>query len=68
MSSAADEIEKLRKALMFYADPANYIDAHWPDGSTDGSDTPNAIPATCQEGAWVCDCGDAARAALGGKS
>lgn len=54
----------LKRALDFYADPANYIDAKWDDGSTDGSDTPNAIPAYSQEGAWVCDCGDIARAAV----
>lgn len=57
----ASEVERLRTALQFYADPANWIDAEWDDGCN----TPNAIPAVNQEGAWVCDCGDIARAALG---
>lgn len=61
----ASELDRLRTALQFYADPVNYIDAQWDDGSTDGCDTPNAIPAINQDGAWVCDCGDIARAALG---
>lgn len=60
----ASEVERLRAALQFYADPANWIDAKWDDGSLDGCITPNAIPAVTQEGAWVCDCGDIARAAL----
>lgn len=40
---------------------SEWIDAEWDDGCN----TPNAIPAVNQEGAWVCDCGDIARAALG---
>ena len=55
------ELDRMRAALQFYADPANWIDAEWDDGCN----TPNAIPAVNQEGAWVCDCGDIARAALG---
>ena len=57
----ASEVERLRAALQFYANSANWIDAEWDDGCN----TPNAIPAVNQEGAWVCDCGDIARAALG---
>lgn len=63
--TVASELDRLRTALEWYANPANYIDAQWDDGSTDGCDTPNAIPAVVQDGVWVCDCGDIARAALG---
>lgn len=68
MAEAANRIVVLEKALAFYADPANYIDALWQNGTLELADTPNAIPAVNQEGAWVCDCGDVARAVLGAAS
>lgn len=58
------ENERLRIALQFYADPANYMDTPSWDSDPDCI-TPKAIPMTIEEYSIVCDCGDIARAALG---
>ncbi len=65
---AEAENARMREALEFYAEPANFLNS--PPWEEDPECfTPNAVPFTTQEdGAKVCDCGDKARAALGRRS
>lgn len=56
--------DRLREALRFYADPANWIDTPPWEGDPEMV-TPKAIPVLDDgEGSRPCDCGDTARAAL----
>lgn len=58
------EIEQLRAALEYYANPRNWIDSPSWDGDP-GCFTPKAIPVIREvDGSSPCDCGDTARAAL----
>lgn len=57
-------VERLEKALSFYAEEKNWVDTPSWDGDPECI-TPKAIPVSSEgEGVRVCDCGDTARAAL----
>jgi len=62
---AVAEAGRLREALAFYADPANWRDTPSWDGDPDCI-TPKAIPVDHTQEGSPCDCGDRARAALEG--
>ncbi|MER9685887.1 hypothetical protein [Mesorhizobium sp. M0139] len=57
------ELDAVRKALTFYADPANWVDTPSWDGDPECI-TPKAIPVTKEDGQQICDCGDIARKAV----
>jgi len=53
--------ERLRAAVQFYADPANWVDS--PDWDGHDTSTPKSVPVSNEPGR-PCDCGDIAREAL----
>lgn len=64
LSELEAEVARLRSALQFYANEANWIDTPSWDGDPECI-TPKAIPVNrSDDGGSPCDCGDRARAAL----
>jgi hypothetical protein len=59
LAAAEADAGRLREALEFYAEPANWRAVEWGDDQ----ETPWAIPVLGEAGS-PCDCGDTARAAL----